>query len=576
MSSATPLAPDSPVTRLSGVGPKRAEALARLGIVTVEDLLRHAPRGYEDRGVPISVARAVGRPAGDFVVVRGRVAKRWLRRLGRRRSTLRVRLEDPTGVIDALWFNAPFLSDEVSPGAELALSGRVAKDGALLQPELARIAEGEDVPERLTGLRPTYPLADGVTRRLLQDLIEQALPLADALPDPLPEKVRRRFGLAPFAQAMRWAHRPADPEEAAAGRDRLLFDELLPLELAVKRRARERRRRAAPKPLRAGGGAGALVRALPFELSESQALAVEDAVSDLDAPCPMARMLAGEVGSGKTVVALAAVQEARSRGLQCALLAPTDLLARQHFRSFRALVPEDSRAVLLTGTLPAAEAREARERLAAGDADFVVGTHALMSEETRFRRLGLVVIDEQHRFGVDQRAALLGKARTPHCLVLTATPIPRTLALLGFGDCDFSSLDPRPGARGPVVTRVISPGRRDGELRKLRERLNAGEQAFFVTPRIEGDEGGAETLHRKLSAALAPASVALVHGRLPAAERDARVQAFRRGETAALVATTVIEVGLDVPGATLLWIEGAERLGLATLHQLRGRIARRG
>jgi ATP-dependent DNA helicase RecG len=344
----------------------------------------------------------------------------------------------------------------------------------------------------------------------------------------------------------------------------------------MKRRARERRRRPAPRPLRDGGGAAALVARLPFELSASQARALEDAVSDLDGSCPMARMLAGEVGSGKTVVALAAVQEARSRGLQCALLAPTDLLARQHFRSFRSISPEDGRAVLLTGSLPAAEAREARDGLAAGRADFVVGTHALLSEETRFHRLGLVVIDEQHRFGVDQRAALLRKAGTPHCLVLTATPIPRTLALLGFGDCDLSALDPRPGARGPVTTRVIPPDRRAAELLRIRERLAAGEQAFFVTPRIEGDEGGAEALHRELQAALAPAPVALVHGRLPAAERDARLEAFREGRTAALVATTVIEVGLDVPGATLLWIEGAERLGLATLHQLRGRIARRG
>ncbi|NNE42744.1 MAG: DEAD/DEAH box helicase, partial [Gemmatimonadetes bacterium] len=360
------------------------------------------------------------------------------------------------------------------------------------------------------------------------------------------------------------------------GRERLLFDELLPLEMAVRRRAAARRRAKAPRALLEGGGASDFLQTLPFQLSESQELAVSDLLDDLDAPHPMSRMLAGEVGSGKTVVALAAIQEARSRGFQCALLAPTDLLARQHWRTAREWLGEDE-VCLLTGSLQPGEADRIRARIAAGENTFVVGTHALFSQKTRFKKLGFVVIDEQHRFGVEQRAALLGKARTPHCLVLTATPIPRTLALLAFGDCELSLLDARPGSRGDVTTKRVTAGRRNRALTWIRDRLDAGEQAFFVRPRIRGDEAGAEELYEELrSGPLADRTVTLVHGELPADERDARLEAFRAGDTAALVSTTVVEVGLDVPNATLLWVEGAERLGLATLHQLRGRIARRG
>jgi ATP-dependent DNA helicase RecG len=566
-----------PVTLLPGIGPKRAERLARLGIRTREDVLRHAPRAYEERGALVSIEEARARPPGAFATIRGRIARRSL--FGARgRSVLRCLVEDETGTMEVLWFHARFLAKDLATGALLAASGRISRDGRLLQPEFALLERGSDgVPERLLGIRPLYPLTDGVTQRVLRELVGHCLDGEGALEDPLPPDVRDRAGVLPLAEAVRAAHRPRDLAEADGGRERLLFDEILAIELAMRRRAGERACQTAPPKLAAGGGARAFVERLPFALSESQRTAVEDVVRDLAGERPMHRMLTGEVGSGKTAVALAAVEEARSRGWQSALLAPTDLLARQHERTAADLLPRGAEGVaLLTGTVPAAAARDVRARLASGRIDFVIGTHALLSEATGFARLGIVVVDEEHRFGVEQRETLRAKASAPHVLVMTATPIPRSLALLAWGDGDVSRLDPRPAAQGEITTRVVPRRKRAAALRWTRERLARGEQAFFVRPRIEGADEGAEELHAELSRAFPGLEVGLVHGRIPAAEREESLARFRDGEIAAIVATTVVEVGIDVPGATILWVEGAERLGLATLHQLRGRVARRG
>jgi ATP-dependent DNA helicase RecG len=556
-----------------------AERLSRLGIERVVDLLRHVPRGYEDRGKWIPIRRAREATPGECVAVRGKVVKRTLRRFGRRGGTLRATLEDGTGRIELLWFHAAYLARDLTVDAELAASGRLSKDRALLHPEFARLEGPEEpAPDRLVGIRPIYPITEGVSQRLLREAILDALERLDDLPDPWPEEVRAGAGVVTFARACRLAHRPRDLSEAERGRERLLFDQLLPIEVAMKRRLLVRKRRRAPRADGRGGGADEFLRRLPFAASPSQRAAIEEAARDLHGSSPMGRMLCGEVGSGKTVVALAAMEEARSLGFQCALLAPTDLLARQHCRTAEALLPGGAEGVvLLSGTLTAGDARRARARLEAGDADLAIGTHALLAERTRFARLGLVVIDEQHRFGVGQREALLAKARTPHRLSLTATPIPRSLALLAFGDSEISRLAPRPDARGEVLTRILPESGRDAFLARIRERLLAGEQAFFVRPRIEGDARGAAGLHAELiQGALSGLDVGLIHGRAPPEERESILGRFQSGELAALVTTTLVEVGIDVPGATILWVEGAEGLGLAQLHQLRGRIARRG
>jgi ATP-dependent DNA helicase RecG len=568
--------PADSLTTLTGVGRKRAERLALLGLECVEDLLRFAPRAYEDRGEPVPVGEVAGR---EFAVVRGRIAKSWLRRGRGGRPVLTATIEDSTGRLRALWFHAGFLARELSAGSHVAVAGRVSRDGALLQPEVARLAgEDDPLPARLTGIRPLYSLTEGISQRLLFDLVEAVLPAADGLEDPLSAAARAAADVCGLAEAVRLAHRPASLAEAARGRERLMLDLLVPIEREMRRRLEARRSRRAPAAAGRGGGAAACVAGLPFRLSPSQEGAIGEAVADLQGERPMARMLIGDVGTGKTAVALATIEEARTLGLQCAFLAPTDLLARQVFRQARELLPRgDDGVVLLTGTRSADAAAEARRRLAAGDADVAVGTHALFSESTRFDRLGLVVIDEQHRFGVAQRQKLLEKADTPHCLVLTATPIPRSLALLAFGDTDLSPLEPRPGARGDVLTRVPPASKRGDALRFVRERLDAGEQAFFVRPRIEGSDGGAIALHDELAAGpLRGLPLGLAHGRQPPEERDATLEAFREGRLAALVATSIVEVGLDIPGATILWVEEAERFGLSQLHQLRGRIARRG
>ncbi|MEZ5066651.1 MAG: ATP-dependent DNA helicase RecG [bacterium] len=570
------IAPSDPLTILPGVGAKRAERLSVLGLATVEDLLRFAPRAYEERGEPCPIRDAGGR---EFAVVRGTVEKHWVRRGRGGRSVLTVTLRDDSGKIQALWFHAGFLAKNLAVGQALALAGKISR-GSLIQPEMARLAhENEPLPDRLTGIRPLYSLTEGLTQRQMFDLVEAALAAAPAIRDPLSPSARAAGDVCSLADAIVFAHRPASSEDLERGRARLMLELLVPVEIAMRRRRAARDARRAPAATGDGGGAATFVRGLPFRLSESQRSSIDEIVTDLRAPRPMMRMVVGDVGTGKTAVALAAVEEVRTGGLQCAMLAPTEILARQLFRQARELLPRaEDGVVLLTGSRSAAANEEARLRLATGAADVAIGTHALLSDTTRFTRLGLVVIDEQQRFGVAQRQKLLEKAETPHCLVLTATPIPRSLALLGFGDADCSTLDPRPDARGDVMTRVPPPAKRRDALKFVRERLEAGEQAFFVRPRIEdGDEGGALALYEELAGGpLRGLPIGLVHGRQAAEERDEVLRAFRDGELRAVVATSIVEVGLDVPGATVLWVEEAERFGLAQLHQLRGRIARRG
>jgi ATP-dependent DNA helicase RecG len=568
---------DEPISRLRGIGSSRAERLAGLGVRTIEDLLRRAPRAYEDRGGVLTIAEARAREPGSMVAVGGTITRASLHRF-RGRSHFRAVLEDETAKIEIFWFHAGRLSSGLKKDSGLAVSGRISEKKTLLHPEFAPWRKGEEFPARLLGIRPVYSLAEGITQRLIRDLTAQALDQIESPRDPLSPDLLRETGVVSLDDAFQFAHAPSSLEEGRKGQERLLFEEIYALELAMARRAAIREARDANAARPAENAAMRFLESLPFKPSASQRSAALDLVRDLDAASRTERLLAGEVGSGKTVVALAAAFEAAERGMQSALLAPTALLAQQHLRSALEFFPRAvERVALLTGSMAADEARRTRGRLADGRVDLIIGTSALLSEKTRFRKLGLVMVDEQHRFGVEQRDSLARKGEDVRVVGISATPIPRTLALLAYPGWDVSLLEGRPDSRGPVTTRVLELRDRERALAWIADRVRSDMQAILIRPRIEGEKEGAVAFHEELhGGAFAGIEIGLVHGALSADAREKALAQFASGRMRALIATTIVEVGIDVPGASILWIEGAEMLGLAQLHQLRGRIARRG
>ncbi len=563
------------VTSLAGVGPALARQLARLGITRVKDLLMHLP-------VAVRETRAVGSLAevhpGDRVALEVEVTGH---EPPRGRGPARALARDSAGTpLDLAFFGpqALRLAQGFVRGRRIWVAGRAesfAGRWQMVHPERrARVALGACFAE------PLYPLTEGLTHRRLQGLAAQALGRMPELPEWLDPALLSARGWPGFAEALQRAH--ADPRDSPA-RDRLAHDELMAGQLAWGLvRARVRARPTIPL-----GGTGALTSALlarlPFTLTGAQQRVSAEIAADMGAPRAMLRLLQGDVGSGKTLVALLAMLRAVEAGAQAALLAPTELLARQHAATLCQLL--DGLPVR-TGFLSGREKGRAREAvldaLAAGGVDLLVGTHAIFQETVRYHRLGLAVIDEQHRFGVAQRLMLAAKAeQPPHLLVMTATPIPRTLALAGFGEMDVSRLDERPPGREPVDTRVVSIARLDEVMDGLARHLATGGRAYWVCPHVEGDEDGrdgpflpAVERAERLRARFGPDAVALVHGRMAGPLKDAAMARFQAGEAKLLVATTVIEVGVDVPEAGLMIVEGAERFGLAQLHQLRGRVGR--
>ena len=569
----------------------------KLGFYDVRDLLFHLPRRYDDLremrklgdlfmeqdGTVISVQATVGdvRVEPGF---RGRIQR-----------TI-ARLEDDTGSIDATWFGRRFIERRLAVGAEVVVSGKVKHFGRRLtfdNPEFQVLA-GETEVLHAGRIVPVYPLTAGLTAARLRTAIREALDKAGhAYPEYLPPPILAEEGLVPIARAIEEAHYPETFEGRDAALERLAFDELLALQIGMVERRRQRIRDAAPvvgvDDALDGTIRSALVGAIgsrvgqPIELTADQTLAMTAIREDLARPTPMLRLLQGDVGSGKTAVAAYALAATARAGFQGALLAPTDLLARQHLESVGALLEGVGIGVtLLTGSLKADVKAKALEAIASGQALVVVGTHALIQEAVSFADLGLVVIDEQHRFGVDQRGALEAKAggRSPHVLLMTATPIPRTLGQVLYADLDVSDLRTPPAGRVQIRTGIRRPSELDGTWRKVRAEAALGHRTFVVVPLIEegADEGdgavAAESEAVRLAALLAPLRVGMVHGRLKPVERDAEMTRFRDGELDVLVGTTVVEVGVDVPAATMMVIEGADRFGLAQLHQLRGRVGR--
>lgn len=576
-------------TALRGVGPARARGLERLGVRTVRDLLLLLPRRLERRGPRLELAQA-REAIGEQVSSCGQVGGvRW-HRSGRGRSLVRARLVEGDQSIDLLFFNQPWqrehlktLADE---GQQIEAYGRVVETRsgpALSAPMIGTQARPLPEPGELSCV---YPSTDGIGQAFLRGILQEAVEgHAEALAEPLLGADREGLGLPALADAVRELHRPTSEQDFLAARRRVCLEPLLSLQarLLARRAAGVRgRARAVAVSTRE---ASALFDAFSFEPTGGQRRCLGEILSDLARTVPMRRLLQGDVGSGKTAVGLAAAIAVARSGGQVALLAPTELLAEQHHAGLAAVLERAGVGVeLLTGSLGAAQRGAALESLARGRASLAIGTHALLSKKVDFRRLDLAVIDEQQRFGVAQRRALLDKGEDVHALLMTATPIPRTLALTLYGDLAVSLLDERPPGRKPVATHVVGPGDRSKVVRRVKERLADGERAFWVVPRIEadGDEEedeeessqAAEQAHARLSSALGVHGVELVHGRLAREERIARVERFRSGASRLLVGTTVVEVGVDVPEATLLVIDGAERFGLAQLHQLRGRVGR--
>ncbi len=600
----------TPIAELPYAG-RYAEAFLRLNISTAADLLRHLPMRYEQLRAEQTIDEAY-RTSSDThnsevnLALRGELAAIRFAQ-GRSGSSARGRteatLEDGTGTIRLVWFNAPWMRKKMHPGTKLLVQGKAKRKGDYLEmvnPNATVVDESTDRPTVEARLQPVYPATEDLPSKTIERIIHHSLDaLVSQIEDHLPPPYREARTLPLLADAYRMAHRPADEDEIKAAHRRLAFDELLLLQLGVA--MRKHALQGSGQALKIDISAALhqrILNRLPFTLTPAQSEAITDITADLARPVPMNRLLQGDVGSGKTAVAVYAMLAVAAKKHQSALLAPTELLAEQHFASISAMLAGSKLSLaLLTSALNARDRRDLLSRLAQGTIDIVVGTHALLAESVRFHSLALAVIDEQHRFGVEQRATLRNSTPGsssadrlhPHTLVMTATPIPRTLSLTVFGDLDVSTIKGLPPGRSPIHTRVL-PGNRSHEAYTyVADRLHRGDQAFIVVPTIGDDSppdrpAPADTASELKSVTAHAAflakgpfkdiKIATLHGRMPAEERQRIMESFRRGEFSALIATTVIEVGVDIPRANLIIIEHAERFGLAQLHQLRGRIGR--
>ncbi|MCL4694753.1 MAG: ATP-dependent DNA helicase RecG [Candidatus Hydrogenedentes bacterium] len=571
------LATDS-VSNLPGVGDKRAELLGNLGIATVRDLLFHFPREYQDRR---DIAAIADIAEGDTVTIEAEVVKSRPVRLRRRLSLAEVTLRDASGEIRAVWFGQDYLARVLKPGARGFFTGTAGKwNGvALRNPDYELQTGDEDDLINSGCIVPVYRLTDGVSQRMLRRLVRTTLDMVEPLPETLPLTLRNAHAFPEPNAAIRQVHFPDEIETARAARSRFAYEELLGIQIGVLGlRAKRHREVKRNRHVIDGPRLRDLRASLPFPLTAGQQRAVDDILNDMGSHRPMVRLLQGDVGCGKTVVALHAIAAACDGGYQAALMAPTEILAEQHGINLRELLaPLGLDVAVLTGST--ANARELRERIASGACDVVVGTHALIQEKTRFHNLGLVIIDEQHRFGVVQRSTLVDKGYEPELLHMTATPIPRTLAITVYGGMDISVIDELPPGRTPVKTRRITPAKVSDLYGYIRKQAAKGFQTYYVCPLVEESAAKQLTAVTKHFEELSEGPLeglrtGLLHGRMASSEKDEVMHWFKRGEIDVLFSTTVIEVGIDCPNATTMVIEDAAQFGLTQLHQLRGRVGR--
>lgn len=599
------LEPTTPVQYLKGIGPRLAEVLGAKGLNTVDDLLHYLPFRYEDRLNPRGISEL---RAGEMATVIAEVRNSGLFRT-RRMPIFQMTAGQGRAKLKCIWFNASYLKDRFQPGQIVALYGKVEQDRSgelqLMQPQFEVISEAEDGLEgnanetserkiaeslEIGRIVPIYETAaqGKLTSRWFRRIIHNALQQLPPDPvDPIPSAVRSRLGLISHDEALRKVHWPEPGESFEALQSartpahfRLIFEELFFLELGLELKRREQKAQTGIPFQLNDAVRAAIKKILPFHPTEAQKRALKEIAADMAKPSPMRRLLQGDVGSGKTIVAFEAAIIAMENGHQVALMAPTEILAQQHYFSARRILePAGYRVVLLTGSLEDDRKREIRRHIAQGNAQLVIGTHALIEQKVEFDKLGLVIVDEQHRFGVLQRFKLMKKSAEPDVLVMTATPIPRTLALTLYGDLDVSVIDELPPGRTPIITRRISDDESSKVWEFVRKQVAAGHQAYIVYPVIEESEENelkaALKMYKELSGKVfADLKVGLLHGRLASDLKEQVMRMFQKGELDILVATTVIEVGVDVANATVMVIEHAERFGLAQLHQLRGRIGR--
>lgn len=555
------------ITELKGIGPRKAEAFGKLGLFSIHDLLYHFPRKYQDYS---KASRIIEARHGDCAALELKLkSDPRLARVRRGLDITTARAFDQSGEITLIWYNQPYRMKAVVAGECVYACGRVDRRHGvkMINPTIYR---------ELPGILPVYPLCSGLSQKLMRDAVRAALAgCGEGIEESLPGAMRQKYGLIGLYDAVSGIHFPKSQEEIRAARQRLAFEDtlLFSLTLSMMQYSLPKRER----PLKLEGTIGSFVRLLPFEPTNAQLKAMEEIRHDLSGGRLMNRLLQGDVGSGKTAVALYAMYAAMQNGRQAALMAPTEILAAQHYGTLCRVFGAENVAYL-KGGMKKAEREAELARIAMGEAKAITGTHALLQGDVEFFDLGTVITDEQHRFGVKQRAAIGAKGGAADVLIMSATPIPRTLAMILYGDLSVSCIDELPPGRKPVITRLVPEDRRQDMYKFIEEQAKAGRQAYVVCPLVEGSDAledvqGAVELYEELKKRLS-VPVGLLHGQLPASAKEKAAEAFRRGETGVLVATTVIEVGVDVPNATIMAIENADRFGLAQLHQLRGRVGR--
>lgn len=564
------------VRKIKGVGEKAEQCLNKMNIYNIADLLEHYPRDY-DEFKPIQPIASVSE--GETVAVEGSLCARPQMKVRGRLKILSVMLQDESGTIPVTWFNMPFLRNQLRMGTHYILRGKVSKKNGRRILDQPKIYTKQEFYRQVGKMRPVYPLTFGITNNALAKALETALKETEDLTEYLPSEVKKRQNLIGYKKALSQIHFPVNRTEMKEARRRLVFDELFLYQLALSYMKKNGRSRSShvtePKP-----EAEMLVAELPFSLTKAQQKVYEEILRDMGDGYVMNRLVQGDVGSGKTIVAVLALYQAVLNGGQGAFMVPTEVLASQHYKSLcRLLSKKGVRIGILIGSLTAKEKREGREKITAGEWDIVVGTHAIIQDNVEFADLALVITDEQHRFGVRQRESLFQKGQEPHMLAMSATPIPRTLALILYGDMDLSVIDERPADRLPIKNCVVNTDYRPNAYRFMSEQIREGHQVYIICPMVEAsEESDLEnvTIYTEELKGIFPSSVRIegLHGKMKPAQKDEIMERFADGETDILVSTTVIEVGIDVPNSTVMMIENAERFGLAQLHQLRGRVGR--